>query len=302
MLNSFIDLNLCKKEGLRCILDNAIAIKKNPKKYKNFLTGKQLALIFEKPSTRTRVSFEVGINQLGGNAIVLHNNDTQLSRGESIYDTAKVLSRYVDIMVVRCYKHSFLEELDKHSKIPVINSLTDYSHPCQIMADIMTYEEKKGSIENSTVLWVGDCNNVLTSWIHAAIVLGFRLKVSSPRETISGYQPLIWAKEQNSSIFWYEDPKEAVLDADLIVTDSWVSMGNEDNASNHYERFSNYQVNKELISLAKDSFIFLHCLPAYRGKEVTAEVIDGPNSFVFDEAENRLHVQKAIMLWCLNLL
>lgn len=300
MSNSFIDLNLHKKEDLRYILSSAVAVKKNPEKYKNSLTGKQLAMIFEKPSTRTRVSFEVGVNQLGGNSVVLHSNNTQLSRGESIYDTAKVLSRYVDIIALRCYQHSFLEELDKHSEIPIINGLTGYSHPCQIMADIMTYEEKKGSIENSTILWVGDCNNVLTSWIHAATILGFKLNVSSPKEATLNYQPLIWAKEQNSDVLWYENPKEAVPGIDLIVTDSWVSMGNENNVN--YVRFSNYQVNKELVSLAKDDFIFLHCLPAYRGKEVTAEVIDGPNSFVFDEAENRLYVQKAIMLWCLKLL
>ncbi|XGA08105.1 MAG: ornithine carbamoyltransferase [Wolbachia endosymbiont of Xenopsylla cheopis] len=300
MLNSFIDLNLHKKEDLRYILSSAVTIKKNPEKYKNSLTGKQLAMIFEKPSTRTRVSFEVGINQLGGNSIVLHSNNMQLSRGESVYDTAKVLSRYVDIIAIRCYQHSFLEELDKYSEVPVINGLTDYSHPCQIMADIMTFEEKKCSIENSIVLWVGDCNNVLTSWIHAAVILGFKLKVSSPKEAIPDYQPLIWAQERNSNISWYEDPKEAVPNVDLIVTDSWVSMGNESNED--YARFSNYQVNKELVSLAKKNFVFLHCLPAYRGKEVTAEVMEGPNSLVFDEAENRLHVQKAIMLWCLKLL
>ncbi len=299
---SFIDLNLHKKEDLRYILNTAKSIKNNPDKYKDYLKGRQLSMIFEKPSTRTRISFEVGINQLGGQAIVLHNRDMQLSRDESIYDTAKVLSRYVDIAVVRCFEHFFLQELDQCSEIPIINGLTNYSHPCQIMADIMTYEEKRGSIEDYTVAWIGDCSNVLTSLVHAAVILGFRLRISSPQEFAPNNELLTWAKNQGGNVFWYEDPKEAVSNVDLITTDSWVSMGNEDSANDRYAKFSHYQINKELVLFAKSDFIFLHCLPAYRGKEVTTEVIDGPNSCVFDEAENRLHVQKAIMLWCLNLI
>ncbi|WP_395878294.1 ornithine carbamoyltransferase [Ehrlichia muris] len=296
---SFTDLNLHTKEELKTILNYGSTIKKNPNLYRKHLLNKNVALIFLQPSTRTRISFEVGVNQLGGNAIILNEKDTQLARGESIYDTAKVLSRYVDLIVIRILEHNSLLELDKHSTVPIINSLTQHSHPCQVLADIMTYEEKMGPIENSTVSWIGDFNNMLVSWIHAATVLNFKLNISTLEYSENLDLLLKQAKEKGNNITYDKNPYNIIPDADIITTDSWVSMGFENKIKTE---FFKYQVNANLLKKAKPNYMFLHCLPAHREEEVTSEIIDGPNSYVFDEAENRLHIQKAIMLWCLNLL
>ena len=298
-IHSLIDLNLHTKEELKTILNYGAIIKKNPNQYSRHLNNKNIALIFLQPSTRTRISFEVGVNQLGGNSITLNGKDTQLTRGECIYDTAKVLSRYVDLIVIRILEHDSLLELNKYSTVPVINSLTQHSHPCQVLADIMTYEEKMGSIENATVSWIGDFNNMLVSWIHAATVLNFKLNISTLEYSENLDLLLKLANEKGANVVYNKNPYDIIPDADIITTDSWVSMGFENKIKTE---FFNYQVNAKLLEKAKPNYMFLHCLPAHRGEEVTSEVIDGPNSHIFDEAENRLHIQKAIMLWCLNLL
>ena len=298
-IHSFIDINLHTKEELRTILSYGSIIKKKPNQYSKHLQNKNIALIFLQPSTRTRVSFEVGIYQLGGSAIILNEKDTQLTRGESIYDTAKVLSRYVDLIVIRILDHNSLFELDKYSTVPVINSLTQYSHPCQVLADIMTYEERMGSIENATVSWIGDFNNMLVSWIHAATILNFKLNISTLEYSKNLDLLLSYAKEKGNNIVYDKDPYNIISDADIITTDAWISMGSENNIKTE---FFKYQVNAALLEKAKPNYMFLHCLPAHRGEEVTPEIIDGPNSYIFDEAENRLHIQKSIILWCLNLL
>ncbi len=291
----FLDIDKIEREELLEILDLAVDIKSKLKAGEVYkpLQDKQLAMIFEKPSTRTRVSFEVGINQLGGNPIVLNNPDSKLGERESIYDTAKVLSRYVDLIMVRCFSHKSLLELAKYSDVPVINGLTDASHPCQIMADILTFIEHKGAIENKTIAWIGDGNNMANSWIHAAKQLNFKLNIATPEEL----KPTINFEHENIS--WYKDPKKAVKNADLVTTDTWVSMGDKDYDRRH-GLLKSYQVDKNLMSCAHKDAIFMHCLPAHREEEVTAEVIDGRQSVVFDEAENRLHIQKAIIIWSLK--
>lgn len=285
MPNHFLDIDNIDTAQLKNMLEKAVQMK-NDASEKNSLEGKQLALIFEKPSTRTRVSFEVAINQLGGNAIVLSSEDMQLGRGETISDTAKVLSRFVDCIMIRTFKHEKLLELAENSDVPVINGLTDFSHPCQVMADIMTFEEHKGSIEEKTISWVGDYNNMVNSWVQAATKFNFNLKIACPKELLEGAEA-------------FSDPKEAVKDADCIVTDTWASMGDE-KAEHKKKILKPYQVNDALMKLAKKDAIFMHCLPAHRNEEVTDSVIDGKQSVVFDEAENRLHIQKAILLWCMG--
>ncbi len=289
----FLDISDLDHVQLRAILDKAKSLKDELKKkgHAKYLEGKQLAMIFEKNSTRTRVSFEVGINQLGGNAILITNKDSQIGRGEPILDTAKVLSRYVDIIMIRTFKHNTLKDLAEHASVPVINGLTDYSHPCQIMADIMTAEEHLGNIEGKIVAWIGDVNNVCRSWIHAAEKFGFGLRISCPKKYCA-------EAADNSSVKYFENPVDAVKNADIITTDTWVSMGDEIETEKKKKALKPYQVNKELVKHAKENYIFLHCLPAHRGEEVTVDIIDGPNSVIYDEAENRLHAQKAIMLWC----
>lgn len=297
----FLDINEIKSDDLRVILDLAVNIKSKVKlgEFHKPLANKQLAMIFEKPSTRTRTSFEVGMNQLGGNSVILNTENSQLGRGETIADTAQVLSRYVDIIMIRCFKHATLLELAKHADVPVINGLTDSSHPCQIMADIMTFEEHKGSIKGKKVAWVGDSNNVTNSWVHAAIKLGFSLDISTPEEFKPSKKIMDFVAKNNGKVKWMVKPEDAVKGADLITTDTWVSMGDE-NAESKQAALKNYQVNKKLMLLADKEAIFMHCLPAHRGDEVTDEVMDGKQSVVFDEAENRLHVQKAIILWCMG--
>jgi ornithine carbamoyltransferase len=263
------------------------------------LKGKTLGMIFTKSSTRTRVSFEVGMYQLGGYPLFLSANDIQLGRGETIYDTAQVLSRYIDGIMIRTFDQSDVEDLAKYGSIPVINGLTDLMHPCQILADLFTIYEHKGRLKGLKLAYVGDGNNVANSLLHGCAKVGMDITVGSPKgfwcnEDIVN-QSIEDAKLSGSKIVLTEDPVEAVQDADVVYTDTWVSMGQEAEKEQKIKIFTNYQVNKELFSKAKDDAIFLHCLPAYRGYEVTDEVIDGHRSVIFDEAENRMHVQKAIM-------
>jgi ornithine carbamoyltransferase len=261
------------------------------------LEGRVLAMIFDRQSTRTRISFDVAMRQLGGTTLRLTGNEMQLAREETIADTARVISRYVDAAMIRLLDHEMVEELAANASIPIINGLTKWSHPCQVMADVMTYEEHKGPIKGATVAWSGDSNNVLTSWIHAAKKFDFQLRVASPRELSPEPEIKQWAK--GGKIEFGTDPQAAAKDADCVISDAWVSMGDDD-ATKRHNLLRPYQVNGELMRLAKKDAIFMHCLPAHRGEEVTDEVIDGPQSVVFDEAENRLHVQKAILAWALR--
>ncbi len=262
------------------------------------LLGRTLAMIFEKPSTRTRISFEVAMTELGGSAIYLDAKSMQMGRGETIADTAKVLGRYLDGIMIRASKHETLLEMANHSDIPVINGLTDISHPCQILADIMTFEEKLGDIENKIISWVGDGNNMANSWIHASKIFNFKLRLACPSLRLPNKNIINWAKENGAEIEILDDPLEACSDTNAILTDTWVSMGDE-KTINPEEIFSNFQVNNKLFEVASKDAIFMHCLPAHRGQEVTSEIIDGPKSVVWDEAENRLHIQKAILSWAI---
>ena len=262
------------------------------------LAGKILALIFERPSTRTRISFDVGMQELGGSCIMLTGPEMQLGRGETIADTARVLSRYVDAIMIRMLGHDMLMELAEYAAVPVINGLTKLSHPCQVMADVMTFEEKKGPIRGRTIAWTGDVNNVCASWVHAAARFDFSLRVASPESLPPRPALRKWADGAQAKVLFTSDPEEAVKGADCVITDTWVSMGDKEGPKRH-NLLKPYQVNRAMMARAARDAIFMHCLPAHRGEEVTDEVIDGPQSVVFDEAENRLHVQKAILVWCL---
>lgn len=298
----FLDLNELPVSDLRDMLKAAQSMKAARKAGNTAskpLAGKTLAMIFEKPSTRTRVSFDVGMRQLGGEAIMLTGQEMQLGRGETIADTARVLSRYVDAIMIRILNHDALTELAKNATVPVINGLTRRSHPCQVMADVMTYEEHRGPIKGKTVAWSGDTNNVLASWMHAARQFDFKLNVATPSELAPEKWLRDWARDSGAPISLGTDPQEAVAGADCVVTDTWVSMGDREGEKRH-NLLRPYQVNRELMSLASKDAIFMHCLPAHRGEEVTDEVIDGPQSVVFDEAENRLHAQKGILAWCFD--
>lgn len=262
----------------------------------NFLNGKTLVMIFEKQSTRTRLSFEAGMFQLGGHSIYLNTRDSQLGRGEPIEDAAQVISRMSDIVMIRTHEHETIERFAKHSRVPVINGLTNFFHPCQILADVYTYIEKFDSIEDREIAWIGDSNNVCNSWIQASKIFNFNLKISSPE----GYKPkenLLNISKDKVNIF--DDPYEAAKNSDAIITDVWASMGDEKELNKRERDFSSWQVNKKMMSIAKKNCIFMHCLPAHRNKEVTSEVIDGNQSVVWDEAENRLHTQKALMEYML---
>ena len=298
----FLDISEMPLAELRNMLSLSRAMKAKQKAHeagKKPLEGKTLAMIFERPSTRTRVSFDVGMRQLGGEAIMLTGAEMQLGRGETIADTARVLSRYVDAIMIRILNHEALLELAQFATVPVINGLTRRSHPCQVMADVMTFEEHRGPIRGRTVAWTGDANNVLTSWLHAAERFAFRMRVATPPE-LAPKKPLIeWIKSSGASISLGTDPEEAVKGADCVVTDTWVSMGDRDGARRH-NLLKHYQINERLMARAKPDALFMHCLPAHRGEEVTDEVMDGPHSVVFDEAENRLHAQKGILTWCLE--
>jgi len=263
------------------------------------LAGKALGMIFQKSSTRTRVSFETGMFQLGGHALFLSSNDIQLGRGESISDTAKTLSRYIDGIMIRTYDHSDVEELAEEGTVPVINGLTDLLHPCQILADLYTIQEKKGNLEGKKLAYLGDGNNIANSLLLGTTKVGMDVAIATPDDYKPNSEMIAKAKKQaeksGSKVEIIDDPEAAVKDADAVYTDTWASMGDEDEKEARMKAFDGYQVTTELMSTAKDDAIFLHCLPAYRGQEMTAEVIDGPQSVVFDEAENRMHVQKAIM-------
>jgi ornithine carbamoyltransferase len=299
VVRHFLDLIEVPAADLRGMIENARAIKKRRDRSERLLAGKTLAMIFERPSTRTRVSFEVAMRQLGGDAMLLTAEEMQLGRGETLADTARVLSRYVDAIMIRMLDPAAVSELAHHATIPVINGLTRHSHPCQVLADVMTFEEHRGPIRGRTVAWTGDATNVLTSWMHAAARFDFNLRVATPAE-LAPKKPLIeWIKSSRASITLGADPDEAVRGADCVVTDTWVSMG-ERNGARRHNLLKRYQVNERLIARAKPDAIFMHCLPAHRGNEVTDEVMDGPHSVVFDEAENRLHAQKGILTWCLE--
>ncbi len=299
----FLDLSDFTSADLRRVLDAAAAIKARRRKgeppAERPLAGKVLAMVFDKPSTRTRVSFDVGMRELGGETLMLTGGEMQLGRGETIGDTARVLSRYVDAIMIRTLDHEMVLELARFAGVPVINGLTKLSHPCQIMADVLTFEEHRGPIRGRTVAWAGDANNVLTSWVHAAARLDFRLRIASPPELAPRSEVLSWAKGEGADILVTTDAYEAVDAADLVVTDCWVSMGDEDEGRRH-NLLKPYQVDAKLMAAAARDAIFMHCLPAHRGEEVTDDVIDGPQSVVFDEAENRLHAQKGILAWCMG--
>ncbi len=302
----FLDLCDVSAAELRRILDWSVATKKTRVKgvrAKNRpLEGHSLAMVFDKPSTRTRVSFDLAMRELGGETLMLTGAEMQLGRGETISDTARVLSRYVDAIMIRILDHDDMVELARFSSVPVINALTKRSHPCQVMADVMTFEEHRGSIQGRTVAWTGDANNVLTSWIHAAQRFDFTINVATPEEFAPGAAIVDWAKAHGAKLNITRDPREAVRGVDCIISDCWVSMGDEDEARKRHNLLSRYQVNDELMAVAGPKAIFMHCLPAHRGEEVTDAVIDGPQSVVFDEAENRLHAQKGVLAWCLGAL
>jgi ornithine carbamoyltransferase len=263
------------------------------------LIGKVLAMVFDSPSTRTRVSFDVAMRELGGETIMLTGQEMQLGRGETVADTAKVLSRYVDAIMIRKLDHAFVLELARHSSVPVINGLTRKSHPCQVMADIVTFVERKGPIAGKRIAWSGDANNVLNSWIQAAERFRFGLAIATPPE-LQPPAPLVEsARAGGADIHLTADAEEAAAGADCVVTDTWVSMGDSEPERRH-NLLTPYRVTRRVMAAAKPDAIFMHCLPAHRGEEVEAEVIDGPQSVVFDEAENRLHAQKGILAWCLG--
>ena len=300
---SFLDLDQISSAELRRILDIAVELKKNRSAARaggeKPLVGRTLAMIFDKPSTRTRVSFDIAMRELGGETIMLTGAEMQLGRGETIADTARVLSRYVDAIMIRILSHDDLMELARHATVPVINGLTKATHPCQVMADLMTFEEHRGPVAGRTVAWTGDSNNVLASWIHAAQRFGFALNVATPGELSPPPEIIDWARKGGAKIELTRDPFEAVRGAECVVTDCWVSMGDREDAHRH-NLLAPYQVNARLMAAAAKDAVFMHCLPAHRGEEVTDEVIDGPQSLVFDEAENRLHAQKGVLAWCLE--
>lgn len=301
----FLDLCDHSAEELRLILDGAAAIKKRRVRGKQAqnrpLVGKSLAMIFDKPSTRTRVSFDLAMRELGGETLMLTGAEMQLGRGETIGDTARVLSRFADAIMIRILSHDDMTELAASASVPVINGLTKLSHPCQVMADILTFEEHVGPIKGRTLAWTGDANNVLSSFVHAAQRFDFTLNIATPAEYAPTPAILAWAKANGARINLTRDPYEAVKNADAVISDCWVSMGDADEEIRH-KLLTPYQVNQKLMNAANTGAIFMHCLPAHRGEEVTDEVIDGPQSVVFDEAENRLHAQKGILAWCLDTL
>lgn len=300
-IRHFLDLIDIPAPTLRGMIAAGLAMKTEQKAANGTaarpLASKTLAMIFDKPSTRTRVSFDVAMRQLGGDTLVLTGQEMQLGRGETIADTARVLSRYVDAIVIRTLDPADLMELAEHATIPVINGLTKRSHPCQVMADVMTFEERRGPIRGKRVAWTGDANNVLASWMHAAERFEFELRVATPRELAPKKTLVDWSTASGAAIWLGHDPEAAVKDADCVVTDTWVSMGDKNGAKRH-NLLKPYQVNARLMAKAAPDAFFMHCLPAHRGQEVTDEVIDGPQSVVFDEAENRLHAQKGILAWC----
>lgn len=307
-IRHFLDLSEVAAVDLRRIIDRAREMKaarrglpRGVTDPKAVLTGHALAMIFEKSSTRTRVSFEMAMQQLGGRTLVMQGQEMQLGRGETTSDTARVMSRYVDAIMIRSNSHDMVRELADHASVPVINALTDRSHPCQIMADVMTFEEHKGPITGRTITWVGDGNNVAVSWIEAAARFGCTLRLACPASYAPPADVVDWANANGGKVELFDDPQEAADGSDCLIADTWVSMGDAD-VDERLSALEPYQVNAALMARAQPDAIFMHCLPAYRGKEVTADVLDGPQSVIWDEAENRLHAQKGVLLWCLGLL
>ena len=304
----FLDLHLTDPPALRAMIDRARAMKdarrgrpRGAPDDETPLAGRMVALIFEKPSTRTRVSFDVGVRQMGGEVITLTGSEMQFGHGESVADTARVLSRYVDAIMIRTFAESTLQELADHATVPVINGLTDVSHPCQLMADVMTFEEHRGPIEGKTVAWMGDGNNVCRSFLHAAAAFGFDMVFSGPEALDPDPDVVGHVRKAGRHVRIERDPAAAVAEADLVVTDTWVSMGDPaESRERRHNLLRPYQVNEALMEAAPDRALVMHCLPAHRGEEVTDAVLDGPRSVVFDEAENRLHAQKAVLRWCLG--
>jgi ornithine carbamoyltransferase len=292
MKKDLLSISDLSEEEIITLTDRAIEIKSKGRKVNRSLEGYTLGLIFEKASTRTRVSFEVAMFRLGGQTIFLNRADTQLSRDENIHDTAKVLSRYLDVVAIRTYSQKLLEDMAKCADIPIINALSDLYHPCQVLSDLMTVKEKKGTLKDIRIAWIGDGNNVAHSWIHAAMVLGFELVLACP----PGYKPLPEVIEgSGDNIKVVDDPYEAVKGASVINTDVWVSMGQEKERAKRVNDLKGYQLNSGLVQAAEKDVVVMHCLPAHREEEITGEVLDGPNSIVFDQAENKLHLHQALL-------
>lgn len=307
-MTHFLDIHKTDPDALRSMIASAQTMKnarngrpKGEADDEQPLKGRMVALIFEKPSTRTRISFDVGVRQMGGQTMVLSGADMQLGHGETIADTARVLSRYVDLIMIRTFEEQTLLEMAEYADVPVINGLTNRTHPCQIMADVMTYEEHRGPIAGRKVVWSGDGNNVFASFAHAAGQFGFDLTFTGPETLDPERDWLDFAARKGHPITIDRNPERAVADADLVVTDTWVSMHDPQSArERRHNQLRPYQVNEHLMSLAKPDALFMHCLPAHRDDEATSAVMDGPHSVIFDEAENRLHAQKAVMRWCLG--
>ncbi len=307
-MRHFLDLHTTSAEDLRGMLAAAGRMKaaraglpKGAPDAEQPLAGRIVALIFEKPSTRTRVSFDVGVRQMGGETLVLSGAEMQLGHGETIADTARVLSRYVDLIMIRTFEEATLLEFAEYASVPVINGLTNASHPCQIMADVMTYEEHRGSIRGAKVVWTGDGNNVCASFLHGAGQFGYDLTFTGPETLEPARAAIDFARSRGARIAIERDPYRAVAGADLVVADTWLSMHDAQSArERRHNQLRPYQVTAALMAAAKPEALFMHCLPAHRSEEVTSEVMDGPRSVVFDEAENRLHAQKAVLRWCLR--
>ena len=307
-MNHFLDIHRTDPAALRQMIDAALTMKaaragrpKGEADDDQPLSGRMVALIFEKPSTRTRVSFDVGVRQMGGQTMVLSGAEMQLGHGETIADTARVLSRYVDLIMIRTFEEATLLEMAEHATVPVINGLTNRTHPCQIMADVMTFEEHRGPIAGKKAVWSGDGNNVFASWAHAAAQFGFDLTFTGPETLDPERAWLDFAAAKGRPITIERDPEKAVAGADVVVTDTWVSMHDPESArERRHNQLRGYQVNEALMAKAKPDALFMHCLPAHRNDEATSAVMDGPHSVIFDEAENRLHAQKAILRWCLG--
>jgi ornithine carbamoyltransferase len=307
-MTHFLDINKTDPAALRSMIDSARTMKtarggrpKGTPDDEQPLAGRMVALIFEKPSTRTRVSFDMGVRQMGGQTMILSGSEMQLGHGETIADTARVLSRYVDLIMIRTYEEATLLELAEHADVPVINGLTNRTHPCQIMADVMTYEEHRGPIAGRKVVWSGDGNNVCASFIHAAGQFGFDFTFTGPSTLDPEAVFIEEARAKGVAVDIVRDPLQAVEGADLVVTDTWVSMHDSQSArERRHNQLRPYQVNERLMAAAKPDALFMHCLPAHRDDEATSAVMDGPHSVIFDEAENRLHAQKAVLRWCLG--
>ena len=295
-MSNFIDLKDLSRDQLLDLV--SLSIKWKEEAHPKFMADKQVVLIFEKPSLRTRVSFEVGINQLGGKSYLLNEKEMQLGERETVEDTAHVLERYADMVIIRCFGHNQLIKYAKASSVPVINALTDFSHPCQVLADLVTLKEHFQNFDNKKIAWFGDCNNVLQSWIEAAALLNFELNIACPEGIKPNPKTMSWAIERNENISITHNPIKAADGANCIITDTWRSMG--DTNPTPEDIFVPFQVNNKIMKVADKKAIFMHCLPAYRDKEVSSEVLEGDRSVVFDEAENRLHAQKAIMHFCIN--